>query len=59
MRERRSLTGRAVVNVGFAVASSVAGFAAAAVTADGVLAACTVETGILYALFDVHLARLS
>lgn len=53
------LTGLAVVNVGFAVASGEAWFAATAVTSQGVLAGCTIATGILHTLFDVHLTCLA
>lgn len=55
----RGLTGLAVINVGFTVASGEAWFAAAAVTAHGVLAGCSIETRILHTLFDVHLTRLA
>lgn len=53
------LTGLAVINVGFAVASSEARFAATAVTSQSVLAGCSIATGVLHTLFDVHLTRLA
>lgn len=53
------LTGLAVVNVGFAVASGEAQFAATAVTSQGVLAGCTIATGIIHTLCDVHLTCLA
>lgn len=53
------LTGLAFINVGFAVASGEARFAATAVTSQGVLAGCTIATGIIHTLFDVHLTCLA
>lgn len=53
------LTGLAVINVGFTVASSEARFAATLVTAQSVLAGCTIATWILHTLFDVHLTGLA
>ena len=55
----RGLTGLAVIDVGFTVASSEAWFAVTTVTAHGVLAGCSIATGILHTLFDVHLASLA
>ena len=53
------LTGFAVINVGFTVASGEARFAATAVTAQRVLAGGSIEAGILHTLLDVHLTGLS
>lgn len=53
------LTGLAVINVGFTVASGEARFAATLVTAQSVLAGCTIATWILHTLFDVHLTGLA
>lgn len=58
-RRTDELTGLAVVNVVFTVASGKARFAAAVVTAQSVLAGCSIATGILHTLFDVHLAGLA
>lgn len=53
------LTGLAVINVGFAVASGEARPAAAVVTAQSVLAGRPIVTGVLHTLFDVHLTGLT
>lgn len=58
-RKTGKLTGLAVVDVGLTVASSEAWFAATAITAQSVLAGCSVATGILHTLFDVHLTGLA
>lgn len=53
------LTGLAVVNVGFTVASGVAWFAATQVTSQGILAGRSVAAGILHTLVDVNLTGLA
>lgn len=55
----KRLTGLAVINVGFTVASNEARPAVAAVTAQSVLTGRAIDTGILHTLFDVHLTRLA
>lgn len=54
-----SLTGLAVVDIGFAVTSRIAGFTVAPVAADGVLAGGKVSAGILHALVEVDFTGLS
>lgn len=58
-RETGERTGLAVIDVGFTVASSEARFTATAVTAQSVLAGCSIATWILHTLFDVHLTCLA
>lgn len=58
-RETGEHTGLAVIDVVFAVASSEAWFACTAVTPQSVLAGCSIATGILHTLFDVHLTCLA
>lgn len=53
------LTGLAVIKVDFTVAPGEARFAATLVTAQSVLAGCTIATRILHTLFDVHLTGLA
>lgn len=55
----KRLTGFAVIDVGFTVASNKAWPAVTAVTAQSVLTGRTIETGVLHTLFDVHLTRLA
>lgn len=59
MRETGERTGLAVIDVGFAITSTEARFAATAVTTQSVLAGCSIATGILDTFFDVHLTCLA
>lgn len=56
---KKRLTGFAVIDVGFTVASNEARPAVAAVTAQSVLTGRAIDTGVLHTLFDVHLTRLA